>query len=331
MHRRNGISFALSIFAMATSANAQRSRDAGLPPTSADAAVSALDSPRERARIPFNEGIALVQSQQWSEALDRFTAANAIFSSKILGFNIGFCQRALGQYTRALSQFQEFLQGDLEGAALSRREEAEGYVRELQGRVAHLTLRVPPELRNANGPELLMDGRPLVPGGHETVEQILDPGPHTIQARHEGSRPFLLDRALRSGETAEISIVLEALPAHLLIASNVNGARVVIDGEQVGRTPFESSPLPGRHRVEVLADGRVTFRAELSLTAGTTSRVRAELPIEPIPLTRRWWFWTTIGAVVTGGIVGTYLYVRPPAPYERGSLNWLVGEQPSGP
>jgi hypothetical protein len=310
----------------ASTVHAQRARDAGVPPT-ADAAPAISDSPRDRARVPFYEGIALVQSQQWSEALDRFNTAYSIFPSKILEFNIGYCQRALGQYTRALQQFRVFLTGELEGAALSRREEAQGYVTELESRVARLTLRLPVELRSANGPELVLDGHPVAAAGRETIEQVVDPGPHTIQARVDGSRPFLLDRTLRPGESAQINVVLEALPAHLLVASNVSGARVLLDGEPAGTTPLEASPPPGRHRVEVIAPGRITFRATLSLTAGATSRVSAELPLEPVALTRRWWFWTAIGVAVTGAAAGTYFAVRPPAPYERGSLNWVVGEQ----
>lgn len=57
------------------------------------------------------------------------------------------------------------------------------------------------------------------------------------------------------------------------------GARVLVDGEEVGRTPVEQdlSLSPGTHRLRAELDGYVPFVAEVTINAGTTTSSRVEL------------------------------------------------------
>ncbi len=82
------------------------------------------------------------------------------------------------------------------------------------------------------------------------------------------------------------------------------GARVVLDGDDVGITPL-SAPLPavstGAHRVSLRKDGFVPLDLDLVVARGETTLARGELV--PIPLTAQPWFWWTAGGVflVAGG------------------------------
>jgi len=273
----------------------------------------------------FRKGLSLVQELNWAEALDAFSEAYRIYPSPVVLFNIGYCHRSLGQYVRSLERFREFLRLPLQGAAASRRAEAEGFVRELEGQVARLEIVLEPELRQ--GSELTVDGiaRRLGPGG--SLLLLVDPGRHSVQVRREGYAPRFEDRDVRPGSTLRLRPRLERLPARLVVASNVSGALVLLDGERKGLAPFDAEVPAGHYRMEVSAPGYVTHRSLLNLAAGGSARVTADLTRAPVPLLKRWWFWTAVGAVVAGVAVGTWAATRPgPAtpPYDRGSLDWLV-------
>lgn len=294
-------------------------------PTPAGQPVAPPDPARERALPMFQRGLELVQGQRWSEALEQFVQAHAIYPSPIILYNIGYTQRALGEYVEALATLRRFLAQELDGVAASRREPAEGYVRELESRIAHLVIRVPEEVR-ANA-EVLVDGATVVLEDG-VADVALDPGRHTLRVQHEGYRQLFEDRDLDPGERVEVSVELRRLPARLVVSSNVPRADVWVDGRAIGRVPYDAEIDPGRHRVEVRAEGYVTHRATLNLSPGGTSRVQADLDLQPVPLTARWWFWTGIGIVVVGAAVATYFVTRPepePPPYQDGSLDWVIG------
>ncbi len=66
--------------------------------------------------------------------------------------------------------------------------------------------------------------------------------------------------------------------AHLIINANVRGARVSLNGEEAGTTPFERQGLePGSYAIEVAQDGFAPWRVELALEAGNTLKLSATL------------------------------------------------------
>jgi hypothetical protein len=69
----------------------------------------------------------------------------------------------------------------------------------------------------------------------------------------------------------------------LNVTSDPDGAAVLIDGKQVGTTPYESGALPtGKHMVKLLApadSGRATYQEEIAVKAGAETMLRAVLPI----------------------------------------------------
>jgi hypothetical protein len=105
------------------------------------------------------------------------------------------------------------------------------------------------------------------------------------------------------------------------------GAAVKIDGVVTALVPLDG-PLwaePGRHAISVDRPGRPPYLSSVKGKAGTTLALNipdvpvARAPLSeppPVveqprrPLTKRWWFWTSLGAVVLGGAAATYLIVR---------------------
>jgi len=294
------------------------------PCAAQDTDAATTGDPRARATPLFQRGVALVEEQSWSEALAAFREAAEIFPSPTLAFDIAYCQRALGQFVLALEGFERFLSMDDQGPAASRVDEARGYLRELRERIGHLTVRVPREL--VAGAELSIDGQPRRLEGTEQ-RFALDPGRHTVQLRHEGFTPLFEDRDLAPGGSITIDAHPRRLPGHLVVQATVEGARVLLDGEDLGVVPLDEEVEPGHHEVVVRAEGFANHRSVLDLLPGDTASVRATLNEEETPLYAQWWFWSAIVAVVGGAAVLTWWLTQPtpePQPYDGGSLGWVV-------
>lgn len=126
--------------------------------------------------------------------------------------------------------------------------------------------------------------------------------------------------------------------AQLEVASNEAGATVELDGANRGVTPLETALwiTPGEHRLSLAKPGFTTVSRTLRMAANQQLAIELPLARVPIPLasspgasdsrrtaerpistvatsesappeqgsvTSKWWFWSTIGAVVAGGVV----------------------------
>ncbi|MEC9399056.1 MAG: PEGA domain-containing protein [Myxococcota bacterium] len=77
----------------------------------------------------------------------------------------------------------------------------------------------------------------------------------------------------------------EQLAASLTITSNVRGANVKLNGEDVGITPFERTGLsPGVYAIEVSKEGFTTWNTEIELAERADMRMRAPLQKKRSPV-----------------------------------------------
>ncbi len=75
----------------------------------------------------------------------------------------------------------------------------------------------------------------------------------------------------------------------------------------------------GNHIVVARRDGYDEAAVPLVLAPGTSRDLAVTLE-QSVPLTRKWWFRTAIGAVVVGGVTVTAVLLTE-KPAERGSLS----------
>ena len=122
----------------------------------------------------------------------------------------------------------------------------------------------------------------------------------------------------------------EHLEGRVAIRCVPDGARVAIDGVEVGVTPLVGLRIGrGAHTVEVVASDHVPKRLSITVTPGTEVLVPCKLdrlpprgpstvaparavvrkvaPAPAKPWYRRPWVWAVAGAVVIGGGVATYV------------------------
>lgn len=293
---------------------------------------------QQRAREAFKEGARLVDASEWAAALSAFERSLSHQRHSLTLYNIGVCQRFLGRYTLAAGTF-----GGLVGSAELPemfREQTKAYLDEIQRKLARIALDV-----QQTDATIAIDGRPLAqqtsgewvagvapPGEGKRIPSarfvvIADPGSHVLTFQLEGHDTVEIRRDLKAGTEDAVSVSLTEQAAEVVIDSDRPHAVVRVDDVDVGLTPVTATRPPGRHSITVTKEGFVTYSSTLVLRPGQRSRLVAELPVERIPLTKRWWFWTAaVGIIATGAIV-TYAATRPapdPPPYEVGSTGWLV-------
>lgn len=312
-------------------------------------AAAAQESPdtTAEAREAFLHGTKLVEDARWAEALERFARAAALRPHPITSYNVAVCHRALGAYTEARRSYAESLRlsdaaADGDRLATTVRSEVEALLGQLESVVARLDVTVDPAPVKVS-----VDGRPVVFDGastallaprgtrdaaavttrHFVIE--LDPGVRTITVQRDEFGEAVQTLALRPGARTEVAFHLDRQPSTLRIASSPSESVVRVDDVDVGTSPMTLTRPPGPHRVVILRPGFVTYETHVSTQPGEDLRISGTLVVEKVPLTRRWWFWASIGAaVVTAGVV-SYAIVRSTetpeqAPFDGGSLGWTV-------
>ncbi|MFE8601578.1 PEGA domain-containing protein [Archangium violaceum] len=169
----------------------------------------------------------------------------------------------------------------------------------------------------------------------------VDPGDHVVAVRKSGYRDFSRRITAKEGELTEVTALLEPTSGFVSVKADVEGARVLINGDDKGVAPLESLMLPaGSYEIVVQRDGfrsesqRIAVRAGKEYTVSVNLRPEAlaqsdkpkapnltpslsdPSPLTPqptpavasaSPLTSRWYFWAGVGAVVTAAAVGTVM------------------------
>jgi hypothetical protein len=306
-----------------------------------------------KARAAFVAGAELVKKGQWSEALAEFEASLRLRTHGVTIFNIGACQRAVGQYTLARKTFAAALQmTEAQGGALpeSLAGDARGFVTEIDGLLARVSITLtPPDAA------ITIDGRPLTPAAAPDApagpratprptliagveppgrgepppaaafDVLLNPGAHVVTLSRKGFADSVVNRTFAPSSATSLSLELDRLPATLHVASTVDGAIVTVDGSDVGPTPVDVLRPGGNYRVVVKKKGYVTYETSVVVQPGEKSDLNAPLKQVKPTIAEKWWFWTLVGTAVTGAVVGTYFATRPAPqrpPLDCGGLNW---------
>ena len=176
---------------------------------------------------------------------------------------------------------------------------------------------------------VLLDGKKV--GSTPVVIEAAEAGRHVIEIRKKGHV------AARQVVVLGIADVKKSVNANLLQTGEISvhaepaGALVSVDGQAAGHAPLKIEAGPGAHSVHIRQNGRKAITKEVKVVSGKTTEVRVHLryteaervrlaketemainvaPAKPptrklsVPVYKRWWFWTVIGAVVVGGTVG---------------------------
>ena len=113
---------------------------------------AADDSPKARAKALFQEGVKLYRSEDYAEAANKFKAANKIFPTWKIHFNIAQCEVLLKNYGRALEAFEAYLIEGGDAVPEMRQQEVRKEISRLRDMTGDLSVKAP------EGSVILIDG-----------------------------------------------------------------------------------------------------------------------------------------------------------------------------
>jgi hypothetical protein len=192
--------------------------------------------------------------------------------SKRTGWVHGEAFRSIGRYwspTAPATQVLDGMNGSLRPATIDPSQSFE-LVREEPGWVVlnlgeglHGWVRVLAITTEPSGALITVNGNP-VGTSPQTIER--PPGRYTIRATMDGRQPAGRTLTVEAGMAYTVSLTLPELNPDTRVAVSVTSvpseARLSIDGDPVGRTPYEGRLRPGTHR----------FRAVLGNRSGMETR-----------------------------------------------------------
>ncbi len=266
-------------------------------PTAAPVSAAKLGE----ARLHFQQGVALYKDQNFDGALAEFQGAYAISGEPVVLYDLGLTQKALFRYGEAIETLEKYLSDSAahgQPITKARRAEVEQIVAEMKSLLADVTLVVkPPEAA------VLVDGRAVTLGIEGIVK--LAAGSHVVEASapdHVADRRTL---TVVAGTPQTVTLTLAPVPrtGRARVQAAQIGARVAVDGKELGPAPVELDLLAGGHTVEVNAPGFAPGRLELVVAVGQSRTVTVTLeppraPAAALPAVfHRWWFWAAVGGV----------------------------------
>jgi tetratricopeptide (TPR) repeat protein len=166
------------------------------------ASAQPSDDPRGRSRALFVEGVEALNDTRVRDALVLFQRAYELYPHYKTLYNIGLCQRSLGNFVAAAEAFQRFLDDGGDAIAADEKARVGALLAEVEGRLSMVTVQTNPAA------VLTVDGR----RASDPVVR-LDPGEHVFEA----SAPGFVSRreavTTRAGEKRTIDLAMVAVPA----------------------------------------------------------------------------------------------------------------------
>lgn len=110
-------------------------------------------------------------------------------------------------------------------------------------------------------------------------------GPHVIEVRKEPAMPWKQTVMVMADQTVKVSAQLEATmkgpTGTIRVLSNVQGARVYLDGVDLGPVPIDiKDAKPGEHVVEVKAEGYLPREERVTVSAGSAAVLKLDMQPE---------------------------------------------------
>ncbi|MGC9064421.1 MAG: PEGA domain-containing protein, partial [bacterium] len=114
--------------------------------------------------------------------------------------------------------------------------------------------------------------------------QRLSVGRKTVLLKLSGYADWTDDVNITEGEIAQINATLK-LAGTLQVSSSINGAKVYLDGKEIGVTPFTSSNIPeGTHNLSIELFGYKTWEGIVEVYPRQTTNIFAKLEVAPLSI-----------------------------------------------
>jgi hypothetical protein len=236
---------------------------------------------KREAQARFQKGLEYYAQEAWDAALSEFVLSRATYPTRAATKNAAFCLRKLRRFDEAFGMFEELLQ--LANLSEADRSLAQGAIAELALGLGALRIE-----GAAAGAALVVDGR------YRGTSPLPGPlrvgvGTHEVRAFREGLDLFGATVEVVAGQEAAVTLRSLSTGGRLRLTEQRGRVLdVVIDGNVVGKTPWDG-PLPvGEHLVTLRGSVNLDAMPECApgeqIAAGrrAASLGRVELGTQPV-------------------------------------------------
>jgi hypothetical protein len=258
------------------------------PPAPTPAEASPADAKAE-ARAHFEKARALAGSGVWPAALAEFLASRRLYATWGNTLGAASSLQKLERFDEALDLFEILLKDFADALSSDVRAAAQREVVGLRGLVGTI------EVEGAEiGAAIAVDGRAR--GDYPTVGTLrVAAGSHLVRVYKEGFEPFETGVDVAGRALVRVPVRLRALAAsgRLRVAEQGGAAlEVIIDGDRVGKTPWEGLLAVGEHVVVLRGEGDMgTQPVSVPVRRGETApltlaaeELAAPVRVEPVPV-----------------------------------------------
>ncbi len=242
------------------------------PPAPSPPPPAPAESPElERAKELHRRGLALLRAGDVERALDYFQRSRAVFPSAPNVTNVAICLERLERFDEALEAYEVLLTDHADALAAEDRAAIAPAMLRLRGKVASLWITA------SEAGSVLVDGRERGKLPLAVPLRVLG-GKHVVRIQKPGFEPWEQTVTAAVGETVTLDARLVALAnVGILRIESSEVASVIVDGADVGQTPWEGPLSPGRHLVWLRAGERGSAPQELILVEGQIVLARPAL------------------------------------------------------
>ncbi len=262
-----------------------------LPATVAagDEPALAPKDPKDEARAHFDQGKKLSTEGVWPAALAEFLASRELYATWGNTLGAASALRKLARFDEALDMFEILLRDFAAAVPADVRVAAQREVIELRELVGTI------EIEQAElGAAITVDARSR--GEYPAPSPLrVGAGTHIVRVSKEGFEPFEARLDVAGKQTERVVAKLRALAAsgRLRVAEESGASlEVIIDGDRVGRTPWEGVLALGEHVVLLRGEGElgtvpvpvVVKRDQTTRLTLAAERLTARILVNPVPV-----------------------------------------------
>lgn len=258
-----------------------------IEPAGGDDRASGLRSAGNQAMLEMRYVDALAAYRESAALAPEYTG---------IWYSIARAHQLLGEFAEALTSLERF---EREAAPETKAKvgQLDRLFAELRARVGTLQLTC-----NVQGARVLL--RNKVIGVTPLPPTRIEAGAAPLELELDGFFPARREIVVPAGGrlSLELELRTRSSSALLVVSTTPGGARISIDGKHEGTSsPRVELALPaGTHRVIAEREGFDSASVPFVVKPGETRNLQLELE-RAVPVTSRWWFWTSIGVVVAGG------------------------------
>lgn len=177
--------------------------------------------------------------------------------------------------------------------------------------IFHIEMSQPPAflqvVTDPPGARVYLDDPDVGSVGSTPYGDVVRTGRHTLWVERAGYQPVEREIEIGLGQEEAFDIPLERLPfGEANILTNVEDARVEIDGEEIGVAPVRHQLPEGEHVLRVRSDGMKDFETPFTVSNGQSTRMLVRL--NPRPSRTSAWVSLAFSALLFagGGVAGWY-------------------------